>query len=260
MPLTSSAAPTSSSTAPPMYRRSPQQQREEQADAEQLECAVRRLDQHAPRRRAPPAHRPPRDRCGTSASNVEANSGMPGLTCAASQIASSARPRSPTLPGRNQRWRNRGQRAARALRAREDDAPSDAARPAAPAVFDDEIDDARVARRQIHLRGLQRERQGDAARRPRAAMRASGDCASRHQRDEDAERHVGDEVGDRRRSGSSAAATARTGRTASRAAARSTARTAAGSRRRSRARTAAQGNAAAASVRRHRGRPWRARL
>ena len=58
-----------------------------------------------------------------------------------------------------------------------------------------EVDEARVARRQEHLQRFQRERQrqagGERERRARARRRAP-----RRQRDEDAERHVGDDVGD----------------------------------------------------------------
>ena len=135
-----------------------QQQREEQADAEQLERPLRRLDQRRRRRRA--RARAPRHALGRRGRTSTANSGIAGLTCATSHIASSARPKSPSIAGQEHA---RGARATARARAPATRAMAAARPPAsAPSVLADEVDDARVARRQEHLQRLHRERQREA--------------------------------------------------------------------------------------------------
>ena len=108
-----------------------------------------------------------------------------------------------------------------------------------------EVDETRVARRQEHLQRLQRERQRQSRgeRQRRACPRRR---ALRRQRDEDAERHIGDDVGDDVEAGPAQRPRREWPEAACRARARSRAKRAAGWRTRSRARRGARARAAAA--------------
>ena len=107
-----------------------------------------------------------------------ANSGIAGLICATSHSTSSARPRSPSMPGRKMRWRAARQRVARGLGAHAAIAPASAADQRAERVGD-EVDEARVARRREHLQRLQRERQREAGSRTPSATRRARRGAAR---------------------------------------------------------------------------------
>ncbi len=193
MPFTSSAAPISSSTAPPTYRRSRSSSARKSPTPSSWNALCAPATRAAARSSggAPPTGRGAgRAGCRRVERRREQRNARihlnrePDREQREAEIADPPR-REPVVAVRHQPAPARSERANAAPRA-------PPAMP--PAMLDAEVDDARVARRQEHLQRLQRKRQrhagGDGHREP-----AQGRAASRHQRDEKAERRIGDDVG-----------------------------------------------------------------